>query len=294
MTAGAEAPAPSGSAPLRLPKLDRFALLAAPGLAYLGLIYALPLALLLLDSLRDAEGAFSVASYVAFFSDPFNLTVLWRTLRVAALTTLLALVIAYPTAFALARARGVAQTIILTAMVLPLSVGVIVKAFAWSILFRTQGPINQTLMGLGIIDQPLRLLFTETALIIGAANVFLPFAVLPIYAVIRQIDPALSSAAASLGATPLFRFTRVVVPLTAPGVVAGGAFVFSLAVSMYVIPSLIVGERQQVLSMLIARSFLFLRDEQFGATVSAILLLIAVAVVMGSSWLVARLSGGRA
>ncbi len=285
--------APAAAAP-RLPRLDRFALLAAPGLVYLGLIYALPLALLLVRSLRDAEGAFSLASYVAFFADPFNMTILWRTLRVAALTTLLALAIAFPTAFALARARGAAQTIILAAMVLPLSVGVIVKAFAWSILFRTQGPVNQALMGLGLVDQPVRLLFTETALVIGAANVFLPFAVLPIYAVIRQMDPALPAAAASLGASPLFRFTRVVAPLALPGVIAGGAFVFSLAVSMYVIPSLIVGERQQVLSMLIARSFLFLRDEQLGATVSAILLAIAVAVVMGSGWLAARLSGGRA
>lgn len=286
MTARAAAP--------RLPRLDRFALLAAPGLVYLGLIYALPLALLLVRSLRDAEGALSLASYVAFFADPFNMTILWRTLRVAALTTLLALAIAFPTAFALARARGAAQTIILAAMVLPLSVGVIVKAFAWSILFRTQGPVNQALMGLGLVDQPVRLLFTETALVIGAANVFLPFAVLPIYAVVRQIDPALPAAAASLGASPLFRFTRVIAPLTLPGVIAGGAFVFSLAVSMYVIPSLIVGERQQVLSMLIARSFLFLRDEQLGATVSTILLTIAVAVVMGSVWLAARLSGGRA
>lgn len=286
MTARAAAP--------RLPRLDRFALLAAPGLVYLGLIYALPLALLLVRSLRDAEGAFSLASYVAFFADPFNMTILGRTLRVAALTTLLALAIAFPTAFALARARGAAQTIILAAMVLPLSVGVIVKAFAWSILFRTQGPVNQALMGLGLVDQPVRLLFTETALVIGAANVFLPFAVLPIYAVVRQIDPALPAAAASLGASPLFRFIRVIAPLTLPGVIAGGAFVFSLAVSMYVIPSLIVGERQQVLSMLIARSFLFLRDEQLGATVSTILLTIAVAVVMGSGWLAARLSGGRA
>jgi putative spermidine/putrescine transport system permease protein len=276
------------------PKLDRFALLAAPGLVYLAALYALPLILLLLKSLRDADGAFSLAAYAAFFADEFNMTVLWRTLRVAALTTALALVIAYPTAFALARARGLLQTIILVAMVLPLSVGVIVKAFAWSILFRTQGAINKTLMALDIIDRPIRMLFTETALVIGAANVFLPFAVLPIYAVVRQLDPALPAAAASLGATPAFRFFRVIVPLTLPGVIAGAAFVFSLSVSMYVIPSLIVGERQQTLSMLIARSYLFLRDEQLGSTISAILLLIAVTVVMGSSWLAGRVSGGRA
>ncbi|MEM9783360.1 MAG: ABC transporter permease [Pseudomonadota bacterium] len=269
--------------------LDRFALLATPGLAYLAIVYALPLMLLLAESLRDAEGVLSVRRYTEFFADSFNMTVFWRTLRVALMTTLLALVIAYPTAFALARARGWAQTAILVAMVLPLSVGVIVKAFAWSILFRSNGALNEFLQWIGLIERPIRLLFTETALVIGAANVFLPFMVLPIYAVVRQLDPALGAAAASLGATPWFRFFRVTLPLTLPGVVAGSAFVFSLAVSMYVIPSLIVGERQQTLSMLIARSFLFLRDEQLGSTISALLLVIAVAVVLGSSWLARRL-----
>jgi len=96
-------------------------------------------------------------------------------------------------------------------------------------------------------------------------------------------------AAASLGASPVFRFVHVTLPLSLPGVVAGCAFVFSLAVSMYVIPSLIVGERQQTLSMLIARSFLYLRNEALGATISSVLLFIAVAVVLGSSWLAGRL-----
>jgi len=208
---------------------------------------------------------------------------------VAALTTLLALVIAYPTAIAMSRATGFWLSVFLVAMVLPMSVGVVVKAFAWSIIFRTRGVLNDILMALGITEAPIRMLFTETALIIGAANVFLPFMVLPIYAVLRQMDQRLPEAAASLGASPVFRFVHVTLPLSLPGVVAGCAFVFSLAVSMYVIPSLIVGERQQTLSMLIARSFLFLRNEALGATISSILLLIAVAVVLSSSWLAARL-----
>lgn len=272
---------------------DRFALLATPGLAFLTLLYAVPLTLLLLQSFRGAEGGISLAAYIEFFSDSYNTTVLWRTLRVATLTTLLALVLAYPTAFALARARGMLQGLILVAIVLPLSVGVIVKAFAWSILFRSNGVLNETLIALGIVEAPIRLLFTETALVIGAANVFLPFMVLPIYAVVRQLDGNLSLAAASLGASPIFRFLHVTLPLTLPGIIAGCAFVFSLAVSMYVIPSLIVGERQQTLSMLIARSFLFLRDEALGSSISAILLIIAVTVVLGSSWLAQRYSGGR-
>ncbi len=267
---------------------NRIALLAVPGLAFLAVIYALPLMMLLFKSVQGAEGL-TLVTYVDFFSDEFNQTVLWRTLRVALLTTLLALVIAYPTAFAMARAKGIWLTVFMVALVLPMSLGVIVKAFAWSILFRSNGFLNTTLQAIGITDEPVRMLFTETALIIGAANVFLPFMVLPIYSVIRQLNSSLPEAASSLGASPWFRFTRVTLPLSLPGVVAGSAFTFSLAISMYVIPSLIVGERQQTLSMLIARSFLYLRNEPLGSTISAILLAIAIFVVLFSSWLAGRL-----
>ena len=267
---------------------NRIALLAVPGLAFLAVIYALPLVMLLFKSIQSTDGL-TLITYIDFFSDEFNRTVLWRTLRVALLTTLLALIIAYPTAFAMARAKGIWLTVFLVALVLPMSLGVIVKAFAWSILFRSNGFINTTLQTLGITDEPVRMLFTETALIIGAANVFLHFMVLPIYSVIRQLNASLPEAASSLGATPWFRFTRITLPLTLPGVVAGSAFTFSLAISMYVIPSLIVGERQQTLSMLIARSFLYLRNEPLGSTISAVLLVIAILVVLFSSWLASRL-----
>ena len=269
-------------------RAERIGLLALPGLSFLAVIYALPLFMLLLKSFQ-IDGEFSVAEYVTFFGDDYNLSVLWRTLRVALLTTCLALIIAYPTAIIMARAKGIWLSIFLVAMVLPMSVGVIVKAFAWTILFRTRGVLNDTLMSLGITDAPIRMLFTETALIIGAANVFLPFMVLPIYAVLRQMDSRLPEAAVSLGATPVFRFMNVTLPLSLPGVVAGCAFTFSLAISMYVIPSLIVGERQQTLSMLTGRSFLYLRNEALGATISSILLIIAISVVLGSSWLASRL-----
>lgn len=269
-------------------RAERIGLLALPGLSFLAIVYALPLFMLLLKSLQ-IDGQFSLAEYQLFFADEFSRSVLWRTIRVALLTTLLALAIAYPTAIAMARAKGIWLSVFLVAMVLPMSVGVIVKAFAWTIIFRTRGVLNDVLMSLGITDAPVRMLFTETALIIGAANVFLPFMVLPIYAVLRQMDSRLPEAAASLGATPAFRFFNVTLPLSLPGVVAGSAFTFSLAISMYVIPSLIVGERQQTLSMLTARSFLYLRDEALGATISSILLVIAISVVLGSSWLAARL-----
>ena len=279
---------------MKLVPTEKISYLAIPGLVFLALIYALPLFLLLVKSFVGENGGASLNAYIEFLSDPYNHTVLWRTLRVALLTTLLALFIGYPTALVLARVKGKMQAFLLMCMVLPLSVGVIVKAFAWSILFRSNGMLNQSLIAIGIIDKPVRMLFTETALIIGASNVFLPFMVLPIYSVLRQIDGSLFDVASSLGASAYFRFFKVLLPLSLPGVIAGSAFTFSLAVSMYVIPSLIVGERQQTVSMLIARSFLYIRDEPAGAAMSAILLFIAITVLLLSNWAARRAAGVRA
>lgn len=271
----------------------RIAWLALPGVGFLGAAFALPLAALLVTSFHGAEG-WTLAGYARFFGDSFNYTVLANTLRSACVITAVCLLIGYPTAFVLARATGIMQATLLLALILPLSVGVVVKAFAWTILLRSNGVVNAALTGLGLTDEPVRFLFTETGLAIGAVHVFLPFMVLPIYAVARQIDVRLTDAAASLGAGPLLRFTRVVWPLSLPGVVAGVAFVFSMTVSMYVIPSLLMGDRYKTLPTLIARSYLFMRDRQTGSTMAVVLLAIAVTVVIGSALLARRLQSGRA
>jgi len=178
-------------------------------------------------------------------------------------------------------------------LIVPLSVGVVVKAFAWTILLRSDGVVNQLLLAIGAIDTPARWLFTESGLVLGAVNIFLPFMVLPIFAVVKLLDPRLLDAAATLGASPLHRFVRVTLPLTMPGVIAGIAFVFSMSVSMYVIPTLLMGDRFKTLSILVARSFLFMRDRSLGSTVSVVLLIIAVAVVVASALLARRWQPGR-
>lgn len=253
--------------------------LAIPGVGFLGLAYALPLTILLLASFQSADGL-TLKTYADFFADPYNWGVLANTLSAAFWTTVLALIVGYPTAFALARARGWLQNLLLVCLILPLSVGIVVKAFSWTILLRSDGVINQGLMAIGLTSEPVRLIFTETGLILGAVNVFLPFMILPIYSVIRLHDPRLEEAAATLGAGPVYRFLHVTWPLTLPGVIAGIAFVFSLSVAMYVVPTLLMGERSMTLSRLIARSYLYLRDEALGSTVAVILLAIAVLVVV--------------
>jgi putative spermidine/putrescine transport system permease protein len=268
-------------------RVERTALLALPGVAYLVVAFAVPLALLLVTSVTR-DGRLSLEGYARFLADPFSWTVILNTLRVALLTTVVCLLAGYPAAAALAGARGALQSVLLAALILPLSVGVVVKAFAWTILLRTDGLVNRLLVVTGLVDAPVRLLFTEVGLVLGAANIFLPFMVLPIFAVMKLIDPRLTEAAATLGAGPLRRFLRVTLPLTMPGVIVGVAFVFSMSISMYVIPTLLMGDRFKTLSILVARSFLFMRDRSLGSTVSVVLLAIAVAVVVASARLARR------
>ena len=267
----------------------RVAWLALPGAGYLMLVFALPLAILLATSFQAEQGNFSLKGYTDFFSDAYNARVVWNTLKTALTVTGLCLLIGYPVGFAMARASLPVQGLMFLTLILPLSVGVIVKSFAWTILLRSNGMVNQLLMTLGLVDEPVKLLFNERGLVIAAVHVFLPFMVLPIFTVARQIDSRMKEAAATLGAGPVHAFWRVTWPLSLPGVVTGCAFVFSMAVSMYVIPSLLVGDRYQTLPALMARAYLFMRDRQAGSTMAVVLLLIAVAVVVGNTVLTRRL-----
>jgi len=261
--------------------------LAVPAVFYLTIVYALPIAWLLTRSMMGPEG-FSLQLFKEFFADPFSWRVIGNTLRIAGLVTIVCLLIGYPVAFALARARGVVQVILLAAIILPLSIGVVVKAFAWQIVLRRDGVVSQFLVGIGAWSEPQRLLFTETGLVVGAANVFLPFMILPIYSVVKLIDPRLMEAGATLGVSPVSRFFRILLPLTLPGIVSGIAFVFSLAVSMFVIPSLLIGDRFQTLATLTGRSFLLMRNEALGSVTATVLLVLAVAIVLGSGLLARR------
>jgi len=268
-------------------RLDRMIWLALPALAYLAVVYALPLLWLLGRSVTGPDG-FTLTQFTAFFSDPYSWRVMGNTLRIAFWVTLLSLVIGYPVAIAMARAHGLMQFMLLVAIILPLSIGVVVKAFAWQIVLRRDGVISQGLVASGIWAEPQRLLFTEAGLIVGATNVFLPFMILPIYSVVKLIDPRLTEAGATLGASPFYRFRKILLPLTLPGIVSGSAFVFSMAVSMFVIPSLLIGDRFQTLATLTGRSYLLMRSEALGSTTAVILLVIAVSIVVLSTWLSKR------
>lgn len=273
-------------APMAAPSVDRERLAAIgfvlPSFVIIAGVFALPLVLLLGVSIVDANGL-TLVNYKRLLGTPYYLGVVWNSLRLGLLTTLIAFLISYPAAFALARARGPLRSVLLATLFLPLAASVIVKAFAWTILLRSDGIVNETLIALGIIEDPIRMIFTETALIVGAVNIFLPFMILPIYAIVAQIDPRYAEAAATLGASPVVTFVRVILPLTLPGIIAGVALVFSLSVSAYVVPTLLIGEKYPTLATAIAKAYLLAREPGFGAAAGVVLLAIAIAVVAFSA-----------
>ncbi len=275
--------------------MRNIAWLAAPATATVVALFAVPLALLLLDSVRApggaAGGGWTGANYLAFFGSSYAWAVVLRTLRLATLTTCCCLALAYPAAFALAATRGWLQSMLLAALLLPLSLSVIVKAFGWTVLLRGDGAVNMLLQGLGLTSAPVRLLFTETGLLIGIVNIFLPFMVLPIFASVRQLDPRLPDAAATLGGGPVYRFWRIILPLTMPGVVAGVTLVFSLSIAAYVIPTLLMGDAYQTLPTTIATAFLYLQDPGRGSVAGVVLLALSLAVVAASVVLGRRADG---
>lgn len=269
-------------------KLDPLAFLALPGLIFMALVFLAPLLLMLWSSIRGADG-FTLAGYARVLGDDYYIQVIGQTLQLALITTVGALILGYPAAFALARAKGWRQVVLFALVFLPLTVSIIVKSFGWGIVLRRDGILNWLMLNLGLIERPIRMIFTEFALYAGMINVFLPFMVLPIYSVVRMMDPRLPDAAATLGASPWFRFTRVTLPLSLPGVVAGVSIVFSLAVAAYVTPSLLMGDRYMTMSMVMAKAFLNLRDWQLGAAMAAVLMTLAVVVVIGAAILQRRL-----
>ena len=269
-------------------KLDPLAFLALPGLIFMALVFLAPLLLMLWSSIRGADG-FTLSGYARVLGDDYYIQVIGQTLQLALITTAGALILGYPAAFALARAKGWRQVVLFALGFLPLTVSIIVKSFGWGIVLRRDGILNWLMLNLGLIERPIRMIFTEFALYAGMSNVFLPFMVLPIYSVVRMMDPRLPDAAATLGASPWFRFMRVTLPLSLPGVVAGVSIVFSLAVAAYVTPSLLMGDRYMTMSMVMAKAFLNLRDWQLGAAMAAVLMTLAVVVVIGAAILQRRL-----
>jgi putative spermidine/putrescine transport system permease protein len=251
----------------------------------MAVLYVVPLAVYFVNGFhlfKDGKilPVWTLRTYVNFFTDPFTYRVVGASIGLAVVVTLLAVVIGYPLAYALhTRVRGrTARTALAVVLFSPLLVSVVVRTYGWLILLANQGLVNTTLRSLGVIDEPLSLLFNQRGVVISLTHILLPFAVFPVYSVLGRLDATLKEAARDLGAGWWDTFVHVTLPLTMPGVVAGALICFTLALSAFVTPQLLGGGRVQVLPLAVYNSTVEINWPD-GAVASLTLLALSVLAV---------------
>ena len=259
----------------RRPEFAAWTLLA-PGLGWLVLFFALPIAAMLVVSLMPrgvyggVEPGFTLEHYRRFF-DPLYLGILWRTLLWSAACTGVCLLLGFPVAYVIAHARRWRSTLLLL-VILPFWTSFLVRTFAMMFLLRDSGLVNGLLLSLGLIARPIELLYTPFAVIAGLVYGFLPFMVLPIYASLEKHDPALLEAATMLGARPAAGFFKVTLPLARPGVMAGCFLVFIPALGSFLTSDLLGGAKQVMLGNLVQNQFMSARNWPFGSAASLVMM----------------------
>jgi putrescine transport system permease protein len=228
------------------------------------------------------------SNYTFLFTDPLYISAYLYSLRVAAVSTLLCLLLGYPMAYVIARATSAWRSVLLMLIVLPFWTSFLLRVYAWIGLLKHNGVINNILMYLGLIHQPLTMLQTDFAVYVGIVYSYLPFMILPLYANLEKHDAALLEAASDLGARPFTAFLRVTLPQSLPGIFAGSLLVFIPAVGEYVVPSLLGRTDQLMIGRVLSDEFFENRDWPLASAVAILMLLLLVVPIM-----LFQRSGGR-
>jgi putative spermidine/putrescine transport system permease protein len=268
------------------PIVDRWALLALPAIAFLVVFFVFPLIYIGARSVTefpDNVDPSLVANYQRFFANEANVRVLGNTFWIAALSTLACLLIGYPYAYLLTIVRPWIAALLFIAVLVPFWSSLLVRTYAWQVILRDTGVINDALIALGLVAEPVPLIRTTLGVLLGMTQILLPFMVLPLYSVMRRIDPELTRAAANLGARPVTAFLRVFVPLSMTGVVAGCLLVFVLALGFYITPALLGSPRDTMISQFIANQVQQRLDWGMAATMAVILMVLTFVVLLVAS-----------
>lgn len=269
------------------------AALLAPALAFALLVLVGPLALLLVFSFArlserglDVQGL-TLAHYARFVADPFYWGIYGQTLALGLVTTLGTLVLGFPLAYVFSRSSPLAKKLLLVLIVSPILTSAVVRSYGWIIILGANGAVNSVLLGLGLVETPVRFLFSFGSVAVGLVQLLLPYMVLPIASVLEGQDRALEEAAASLGAPRQRIFVEVTLPLAIPGVLAGCVLVFVLAFSQFAVPRLLGGGGFLVLSTVIYQQAIAVLDWGGASAVAFVLLGTSLLVV----WSYSRLAG---
>jgi len=258
-------------------------LLVLPAVLLLVGFFVLPyLYLLYMSFMTHTTGAayvrdFTLENYTETLRDPFNWRIIWQTLRFGFVTTGITLVLAYPLAYHMARARSRVKGILMILVLAPLLVGIVIRSYGWMILLADNGLVNQLAEALGI--GPFSLMYNRTGVMIGLVHIYMPFMVLSLLGAIHSIDPDIELAARSLGANGWQTFWRVTWPMSLPGVASGTVLVFVLTVSAYVIPSLLGGHRVITVPLLVVQTVQQIFHWPLGSALAIVFFVITIAIV---------------
>jgi putrescine transport system permease protein len=231
-------------------------------------------------------------NYRYLFQDRLYVLTYLSSVKLAAVSTLLCLLVGYPMAYAIARARSTVRTLLLLFVILPFWISFLLRVYAWVGILSTHGLLNRLLLHLGWIDAPLQIMYTNTAVYIGIVYSYLPFMILPLYANLERMDLDLRAAAADLGARPWQVFLDITLPLSMPGIIAGSLLVFIPAMGEYVIPALLGGDSTLMIGRVVFDEFFSNRDWPVAAAVTVVLLLILVVPMMWFQHVQAAERGG--
>lgn len=224
--------------------------------------------------------AFSFDNYVFLFDDPLYRNAYISSVMIAAISTFVTLVVAFPIAYAMARAPASLRPTLMMLVILPFWTSFLIRVYAWIGILKPEGLLNQFLQALGIIDQPLQIMNTNTAIVIGIVYSYLPFMILPLYSTLEKMDHSLIEAAQDLGCRPVSAFWKITVPLAVPGIVAGCLLVFIPAVGEFVIPDLLGGSQTLMIGRTLWNEFSANRDWPLSSAVAVILLLLLVVPIV--------------
>lgn len=270
-----------------------FALVAPATLVFAGFVVT-PLAMTALLSFYDwgqYKGImpdFTMKNWHEVVADEYYHEIFLRTLRIALVVTLASILIGVPEAYILNRMRPPWRGIFLLVIIGPLLVSVVARTLGWALLFGSTGVIGGTLMRLGVMREPLDLMFTETGVTVALTHVLVPFMILSVWAALQRLDPQIENAALSLGAAPATVLRRVVLPQIVPGILSGGIIVFALAASAFTTPAIIGGRRLKVAATLAYDEFLNTLNWPLGAAIATLLLVALVLIIVGSNRLIER------
>jgi spermidine/putrescine transport system permease protein len=269
----------------------------APGLLWLALFMVVPCALLLVVSFfeRGIYGGidWSVVTAENFSraAEPLYLTIFWDSARIAGFATLIALLLGYPAAYAIAKAPESYRTPLIFLAVLPFWTNYLIRTYAWIVLLNQAGLINTALQAAGFTSAPLPLLYNEFAVILGLVYSYTPFVILSVYSSLQRLDPSYAEASRDLGAGRAVTFYKIILPLTLPGVIAGAVFVFVLSIGNFVTPDLLGGGKFQMAGNLIYDQFLSARDWPFGSALSTVLIAIMLVLLAAQAIAAGRKNG---